>query len=207
LIFADGFEAGNLAAWTANVTNGGDLSVSQAAALVGTNGLQAVVDDNTAIYLTNDTPLTESRYRARFYFDPNTITMSNGNAHYIFYGYTGASTVVVRVGFRLSQGNYQIQGGVRSDGGTWTNTAWFTINDGSHAIEFDWRAATATGANNGGLTLWIDDVQRSNITGIDNDSRRIDRVRLGPIAGLDSGTRGTYYFDAFESRRGTYIGP
>jgi hypothetical protein len=29
---------------------------------------------------------------------------------------------------------------------------------------------------------------------------------LGAISGLDSGTRGTYYFDAFESRRQTYIG-
>jgi len=143
----------------------------------------------------------------RFYFDPNSITMANGNAHYNFYGYTGASTVVMRMGFRFSQSNYQVQGGVRSDGGTWTNTSWFTISDGPHAVEFDWLAATASGANNGGLGLWIDGLQRSNITGIDNDTRRIDRVRLGPISGIDSGTRGTYYFDAFESRRGTYIGP
>jgi hypothetical protein len=207
LIFADGFEAGNLSGWTANVNDGGDLSSSQVAALVGTNGLRAVLDDNNSIYVTDDNPLSELRYRARFYFDPNTITMTNGNAHYIFYGYTGTSTVVVRVGFRLSQDNYQIQGGVRSDGGIWTNTAWFTISDGQHAIEFDWQAATASGANNGGLTLWIDGLQSSNITGIDNDTRRIDRVRLGPISGIDSGTRGTYYFDAFESRRGTYIGP
>ncbi|HJS18589.1 MAG TPA: hypothetical protein VJ785_07560 [Anaerolineales bacterium] len=44
------------------------------------------------------------------------------------------------------------------------------------------------------------------ITGIDNDTRRIDRLRLGSTADLDSGTSGTYYFDAFESRRQTYIG-
>ncbi len=41
----------------------------------------------------------------------------------------------------------------------------------------------------------------------DNDTRRIDRVRLGAVAGIDTGTRGTYYFDAFESRRQTAIGP
>jgi hypothetical protein len=74
-------------------------------------------------------------------------------------------------------------------------------------MELDWRAATAAGANDGGLTLWLDGQQRANLTSINNDARRIDRVRLGAVIGIDSGTRGTYYFDAFESRRGTYIGP
>jgi hypothetical protein len=71
----------------------------------------------------------------------------------------------------------------------------------------DWRASTAAGANNGGLTFWIDGVQQANLTGVDNDTRRIDRVRLGAVSGLDSGTLGTDYFDVFESRRQTYIGP
>ena len=55
--------------------------------------------------------------------------------------------------------------------------------------------------------LWIDAVQRANLTGVDNDTRRIDRSQLGAVSGIDSGTRGTYYFDAFESHRQTYIGP
>jgi len=84
-------------------------------------------------------------------------------------------------------------------------TNWFTINDASHFIELDWRADAGT--NDGGLTLWIDAVQQADLTGIDNDTRRIDRVRLGAITGIDAGTSGTYYFDAFESRRQTFIGP
>jgi len=63
------------------------------------------------------------------------------------------------------------------------------------------------GANNGSLTLWIDNVQRANLTAVDNDTRRLDRVQWGAVEGVDSGTRGTYYFDAFESRRQTNIGP
>jgi hypothetical protein len=81
------------------------------------------------------------------------------------------------------------------------------LSDIPHSIELDWRAATAPGANDGGLTLWIDGVERQALTGIDNDTRRIDRVLLGALAGIDTGTRGTYFFDAFESRRQTYIGP
>ena len=206
-IFADGFESGNLSAWTSNVTDGGDLSVSSAAAIVGGKGLQAVIDDNNAIYVTDDTPNAERRYRARFYFDPNSISMVSGDTHNIFYAYSGTSTGVVRCGFRFSGGVYQVRGSVINDSGTWLNTNWFTISDASHSIEIDWRAATAAGTNDGSLTLWVDGLQKANLTGVDNDTRRIDRAVLGPKSGLDSGTRGTYYFDAFESRRQTYIGP
>lgn len=206
VIFADGFESGNLSAWSAAATDAGDLSVSPSAALVGSQGLRAVINNTTAIYVTDDTPNAEARYRLRFYFDPNSITMSNGNAHYIFYGYTGTSTDVLRVEFRRSSGIYQINAALRNDKSTWTSTSWFTISDAPHSLELDWRASTAAGANNGSLTFWIDGIQQANLTGVDNDTRRIDRVRLGAVSGLDSGTAGTYFFDAFESRRQTYIG-
>jgi len=207
LIFADGFESGNFSAWTSNTNDGGDLSVTSAAALADTRGMQALLDDNTAIFVTDDTPNAEARYRARFYFDPNSVSMSSGAAHFLFRGFLGSSTQVVRVEFRFSSGNYQIRAALTNDGSTWTNTNWFTISDDSHAIEFDWQAATGAGANNGSLTLWIDGIQQASLTGIDNDTRRVDRVRLGAVAGLDAGTSGTYFFDAFESRRESYIGP
>jgi hypothetical protein len=169
--------------------------------------MQAVIDDNTNIYVTDDRPNAEIRYRARFYFDPNAISMANGNAHFIFQGFTGTSTVVLRVEFRRSSGSYQLRVALRNDAGSFTNSAWFTITDATHFVELDWQASTAAGANNGSLTFWIDNVQRANLTGVDNDTRRIDRIRLGAVAGIESNTRGTYYFDAFESRRVTIIGP
>jgi len=207
VIFADGFESGNLSAWTSNNNDLGDLSASAAAALVGSQGLQAVIDDATAIYLTDDTPNAEPRYRARFYFDPNSLVMTSGGAHYIFKGFIGTTAEVVRVEFRQSSGTYQLRAALVDDGTTWTLTGWSTISDAPHFVELDWRAATAVGANNGGLTFWIDGVQQANLTGVDNDTRRVDRARLGALSGIDVGTSGTYYFDAFESRRQTFIGP
>ena len=41
---------------------------------------------------------------------------------------------------------------------------------------------------------------------VDNDTRRIDQVRLGAASGIDNGTRSICFFDAFELRRSTYIG-
>jgi hypothetical protein len=169
--------------------------------------LRAVINNTAALYVTDDIPNAEIRYRLRFYFDPNSITMASGNAHYIFYGYTGTSTDVLRIEFRRSSGTYQLRAALRNDKSTWSSTNWFTISDAPHFVELDWRSATAAGANNGSLTFWIDGVQQASLTGVDNDTRRIDRVRMGAVSGLDSGTQGMYYFDAFESRRQTYIGP
>lgn len=207
LIFADGFESGGLSAWSSATTDGGNLSASTTAALVGALGMQALINDNNSIYVTDNRPAAEQRYRARFYFDPNTIKMKSGNAYYIFYGLNAVGKTVMQVEFRQSSGQYQIRAGLLNDKSSFTSTAWFTISDAPHFIEFDWRASTAAKANNGGLTLWIDGVQKDNVTGIDNDTRRIDSARLGVVSGIDNGTRGRTYFDAFESHRQSYIGP
>jgi hypothetical protein len=53
-------------------------------------------------------------------------------------------------------------------------------------------------------------VLKETISGVDNDNlsiQAIDEVSLGAVAGVDSTTSGTTYFDAFESRRSSYIGP
>ena len=206
LIFKDDFEGCNLSAWSSSTTDAGDLSAG-APGLVGNCSMRGLLDDNVLIYVTSDHPNAEPRYRARFYFDPNSITMVNGDLHRIFYGYSGATKVVLRLDFRRSNNLYQLRAGILTDGSAWRNSTWFTITDGPHSIEIDWRAATSAGANNGILTFWIDGVQKANLTAVDNDTWRIDRVRLGAVNGIDTGTRGTYYFDAFESRRQTYIGP
>lgn len=203
-IFAHSFEAGNTTGWTATTTG---LTVTSAAALIGNYGLAVNITSNTARYLTESTPASETRYRARFYFDPNTITMSNGNSHELFYGYSGTTTDVLRLQFQRSASQYQLRVGLRNDTSTWRYTAWVTITDAPHYIEMDWVASAAAGSNNGSLTWWLDGTQRATLIGIDNDTRRIDQIRLGPLSGIDTGTRGTYYLDAFESRRLSYIGP
>jgi hypothetical protein len=207
LIFADSFESGNLSAWSPNAIDGGDLGVSTAARLVGARGLETIVDDINPIYVTDDRPSAEPRYRARFYLDPNSISMTTGDMFLIFNGFQGTTTTVTRVEFRRAAGLYQVRARIVNDVSTWTDTGWFNISDASHFIELDWRSATSAGMNNGWLTFWIDGIQRANLTGIDNDLRRIDRIRLGAVSGVDAGTRGTFYFDAFVSRRKTYIGP
>lgn len=207
LIFADGFESGDLSAWSASSTDAGDLSVSPSAALSGSQGLQAVINDNNVMYLEDNIPATEHRYRARFYFDPNSIAMSNSDTHIILGGYSSTGSMVMRLQFRRSSGNYYLQPSLLNDGTTWTASSWTAISDVPQVIELDWRASSGAGANDGGLTFWIDGNQVADLAGIDNDLRNINLIRLGAVFGIDSGTRGAYFFDAFESRRNSYIGP
>ena len=205
-IFSDGVESASFSAWSSTVTDGGDLSVSPVSALNGSYGIQAVINDNNAIYMTDNTPNAEPHYRARFYFDPNSIVMADRDSHYLFYGYTG-SIPVLRVEFRSSKGNYQLRAAARNDSNGWTSSGWSNIGDVAHFLELDWRAASIAGANDGTLAFWIDGTRVGSLSGIDNDTRRIDTIQIGAVAEVDAGTRGTYYFDAFESRRATYIGP
>ena len=207
LIFEEGFESGNFTAWTSSVTNNGALSVSTAAALQQTYGMRAGVNSNTSIYVTDSSPANEARYRSRFYFNPNSITMASGNAHYLLYGLTGTGVVTVRLEFGWSGTSYRIRAAASNNSTTFTTTPWFNISNAPHYIEIDWRAATGSGTNDGGLTLWVDGTQRANLTGINNNTRRIESVRFGAVAGIDSGTRGATYFDAFRSSRQSYIGP
>jgi hypothetical protein len=207
LIFADGFESGTLAAWSFNSNGNGDMSASAAAALVGNYGLQAIIDDNNPLFVADDSPDAEARYRARFYFDPNSMSMGKNNEIQIFTGYNASGTAVLQMALRFSNSGYQLRVGVLGDGGALTNTSWSAVADGPQAIEIDWRAATAPGASDGGLTLWVAGVQRANLSSIDNDTRRLESVRLGAISGINNRIRGTCYFDEFESSRTRYIGP
>jgi hypothetical protein len=53
------------------------------------NGVQAVINDNRARYVRDDTPDSEARYRAHFTFSPNSISMASGDTHILFAGRTG----------------------------------------------------------------------------------------------------------------------
>ena len=168
--------------------------------MVGANGMSALIDNRTAMYLRDDTPQSETHYRASFSFDPNSISMGSGNTHRILVA-RNANADVIRLDFRFRNGNYQIRARLRTDSGGYTNTSWHTISDAAHLIELDWQAATSAGANDGYLSLWLDNTLMQTRSGIDNDTLRIEEVRFGPSSGIDSATSGTELFDDFISWR------
>jgi hypothetical protein len=211
LIFKDGFESGSLGAWSVSATDGGQLDVSPQAALAGTTaGAEGLIDDPNALWVQDDTPFDEGRYRARFYLDPSRFDPGEAAQRFrtrIFIAFDAApqrrlATVILR---RMA-GQYALGGTTARDDGTRANGPFFPVTAGPHAVEIEWRRATAAAANDGTFQMWVDGLLVANLTGLDNDSGGIDYARLGAIS-IKPGASGTILWDEFESRRQTYIGP
>jgi hypothetical protein len=211
LIAADGFESGDFSEWGSYFPKNGDISVSAQAALGGTYGMQVDFNGEANMFVGDFSPYYEDRYRARFYLDTNGIS-AEGDYFDLFAAYDRQYGIppYARVLFKQLNGNYYINAGILRDDKVMVLTPGLLLTDGMHAIEIDWRAASVPGANDGGLTLWVDGVEKRNLIGIDNDTHRISRVYLG--AGVHAGSTvdptstGTMYFDAFVSNRDSYIG-
>jgi hypothetical protein len=148
----------------------------------------------------DNSPVAEARFRARFYFDPNSISMASGSYVYLLQGHDAANKVTLFIQFYRSSTAYQLRARVYDNGlANYVNTPYVTITDAVHVVEVDW-------GNDGHLTLWIDGVQAGSLTGINNSGIVMESVRLG--APYQSGTTsGTFFLDNYESRHQSYIGP
>ena len=170
-------------------------------------GLRAFVNDTNSLFVQDDTPNAESRYRARFYFDPNGFDPGESESHFrtrILIA-NGSGFRLITIVLKRQLGAYTIEARVRRNDGTRADTGFFPISDGPHFIEFDWQRATGPGANDGSLQLFIDGGSVATLGGIDNDQVPVDLARMGALS-VKTGAAGTLYFDQFESRRLRLIG-
>src|SRR6185503_17981624 len=210
LIFADNVESGDLTRWSSAVTDGTDLRPSAAAGMAGTAfGIQALVNDTNSLYVVDDTPIYESRYRARFYFDPNGFDPGEASSHFrtrIFIAFDPSGLRVITLVLKRQGGAYSIETRVRRNDGTRVDTGFVPLSNAPHFLEFSWRRATRSGAIDGSLEMWIDGTSMATLSGIDNDLSSIDFARLGALA-VKTGAAGTLFFDQFDSRRRNYVGP
>jgi hypothetical protein len=209
LIFEDGFDSDSLVHWSSSSTDGGDLRTSAASAMAGTSrGLRARVNDTNPLFVEDDTPNAENRYRVRFYFDTNAFDPGEASGHFrtrLFFA-QGSGFRLVTIVLKRQGGAYSVEARVRSNSGARIDTGFKPITDGPHFLEFDWQRATAPAALDGALELWIDDVSVATLAGIDNDAFGVDQGRLGALS-VKVGAAGTLFFDQFESRRLAHIGP
>ncbi|HEY3477129.1 MAG TPA: hypothetical protein VGK56_21115, partial [Anaerolineales bacterium] len=195
LIFTDGFESGNLSAWSASVTNNGNLTVSPAAALSGSFGLQATINSTTNMYVRDDSPSAEAHYQVRFSFDPNSITIPTGEYIALLQGYSPSQTNILVLRLHRTSAGYQLRARAYDSGlANWVNTPLVTISDAPHVIELDW-------GNDGHLAFWVDEVQQANLTGLNTSSYTMETVRVGAVYISAAGMSGVFYIDDFESRR------
>jgi hypothetical protein len=209
-LFADGFESGAMTAWSSAQTAGGDLTVSTAAKMAGTDfGLQLLVNDTASGYVEDDLPNHELRYHARFYFRPNGFDPGEAQAHFrtrIFIAFTNPTRRIAAIVLKRQLGVYSLMGRARLDDNTQANTSFVTITDAPHYVEIDLKVSATPSANDGFFHMWIDGVEAGNLTGLDNSLSPVDFVRMGGLS-LKTGAAGTLYWDEFKSTKSSPIGP
>jgi len=173
-------------------------------------GLQAVVDDTAGIYVQDDSPRAENRYRARFYFDPNGFDPGEAQSHFrtrIFLAFEeNPIRRLAAVVLKRQAGAYSVMGRCRLNDGTQADTGFFPISNAPHVIEVDWRRASSPVAVDGRFELFIDGGSVSALSGLANGVSAVDFARMGALS-VKTGAAGTMYWDEFVSRRKTYIGP
>ena len=195
-IFRITHESNDLSEYSSTTTDGGDLSTSAAAAMVGSFGLSFLIDDTNLIEgQKNFTQITSAVYRYRVYFDPNALTMSSGD----FF-----TSVQIREGgnargniqVEFDGADYRIRAQVRDDATT-RSTSYYVISDATHYIEARVQYAASAVSADGDLTLWIDGTLKETLGSLDIfDISKPDKAILR-ADGIDAGTSGTFYQDDF----------
>jgi hypothetical protein len=207
-MFEDDFESTDVLAWCTSETDGGDLAVTAGAALEGTMGLAASIDDTSSLFVRDCLPSNEPRYRASVLLDPNGVdpgeTMGHRRLRVLLAFDEALDARVITLVLRRLAGSYALRARVRRDDGTRANTAFIPISDAPHAVQFDWRRSDGPGSANGSFELWIDGVPVATLSNLDNDTTHVDAVRLGALS-VKPGADGTLLLDRFKSSRRTFI--
>jgi RHS repeat-associated protein/uncharacterized repeat protein (TIGR01451 family) len=152
-------------------------------------------------YVQDNSPAGLTQYKAQFLFDPNSIVGATTSIT-ILSGRDSdtGGTEVLSVFFKNTGGTtYQVRTRARDDTGNWVDGVYQTISDQAHTIGVYWAAATSAGANDGYVKLSIDGFVKDQVTGVDNDTRRVEMARWGVMTAPILGTQGTFYFDNFQS--------
>jgi len=206
-LFSDGFESGDLSAWSSALIDGGDLSAAVEAALHGSYGLNVLMNDTTEKSVRDDTPAAEKRYRARFYVNINSLSMEDNEEFGLMYLLNSSNIVGTTIILKYTTATgYEIIMGTKNDAGAYSYINAPNISNGVHAIEFDWKASSAPGANDGTSQLWIDGNLIGSGTGKDTDTRQVDYVKLGAM-NIYAAITGTFFLDDFASNNdGSPIG-
>lgn len=206
LIGEDDFEDGDLVGWNGvTAQGGGTIQPSATAALTGQIGLEvALVPGTQALYLEDGRPANEHHFWTSFRFDPNSLPLDRGDSIRLLAGeQPGGSPFLLFFG--RGDGGLRMLLGAQEDDGTFSFGTWVQIPDQPIDLMVAWRASDTgngligSGTPSGHLRLWVDGALVTDMQGLDNDTLRVDRLRLGARQGLPSGPGGSLYFDDYRS--------
>lgn len=205
------FESNDLSEFDTTSTDGGKLSTSAGAAMVGSYGLQALIDSTNDKYGQKDAPAAVANLRYRLYFDPNSISMPDASFVYFIIQYNTSSQQIALMRLYRSGSNYLIYIASKNDSNITVLNDNATITDAPHYIEVYHVRATNSSSADGTVEWWIDGVSQGSASSIDNYNLLADaaaRFRIGALSTSSASISGTIYIDDFiVNNDGSAIGP
>jgi hypothetical protein len=212
VIFQDGFESGDLTAWSGSVSvGGGTLSVTPGAALAGSGfGLQATVNGAGGMFVQDDSPAGEAVYRARFYFDPSQFDPGQASGHFrarVFLMFDEAGSRRLSALVLKRQGDaFSLMQRCRRDDNTQADTGFFPLTPGAHWVMVETAPASTASSSDGRCALTVDGTTLATLSAVQNSLGAVGTVRLGAMS-VKAGATGTLRLDEFVSRRRGAIPP
>lgn len=199
-------EGGDLSEWTGT---SGKVSASADAALAGTDyGILVDIDDTTIDYCSKTTSYdTSGIWRARFYYNGDDVTFGSYNSFTIFRLYNGSFANLFDINLQDDAGTRKLRMIWRDESGVHADAS-YTVSAGDHYVE----ALYKQGNGDGEFKTWIDGVQKTNRTSLNNDNvstyNGVYLCRVGDVTAPPSGTSGDLYIDeVIVNNTGDEIGP
>lgn len=190
------------------------ITVTNAAAMNSTTwGMQTNLDGSTNnVFVESTHPASETHYLFRFWISPATAVITQQNRSLRIAGVgdnTNGQHLLIFLRRNGSDNSYRLNSWYKGDTGLYQAGPGmflvFQTNPNSpRQIEVEWTASSGPGANDGSYVIrrLQPTTAEESITGLDNDTLRVDNFRQGLLAGSGSNASGgAYYFDEFESYR------
>ena len=213
-IFHDGFESGDLSAWSG--ANGADFNASLACNLCttttgplhGTTSLRVKIPNRNPHYVENVQSLI-TKYNARFKIKlGNTLKMGNLHHFVLFLAKSGNKTPL-QLQVRKMGTKFQIRALAKLDNGNQAITMWTALPKKATLVEVDWAAAKGISKHNGYVKLFINNKLKQKKTGLDNDTITVGTIRLGIADPIQTAFNisGSFLLDYFDSDSFGHVGP
>lgn len=191
------------------------LVVNSTAALNGTTkGLQVTCDPvgTKAVYVQTNQPALEKHYKASFFLRVNGLNLKSGANIRIAHLLTNLGDRVRLNMRRASNGDIYLDLQYRTEGMTsYTSKALLlttaAAKNTTRKVVLEWQSDSANGKGDGFIKLSrstsnFTTFTTLTVTAIDNDTMRIDAMRIGLLANWGScATKTAYHFDEFDSVR------
>ena len=196
----DDFDNLAFSAWSSAQATG--VQATAASALVGGGGLEVHpgLNGETDTYLLDNSLTAETALGVRFRLDPNDVGIAAGDGIDILAGSDSDQPASgedhLRLHLRRGNFGYLLKVVVRLDSGA-VGTPWVALDGEPQIVELRWQAS-ASPQGDGYMYLAVDGEVKQSLSGLTNQTKVIESVRLGAIS-ADSSYSGWFIVDEYES--------